>query len=74
MFILFYDFRYLAKDMGYKVCDDPLTVKLKFEPTGKLKYYLTLKENICVVCGMWQGWGLSEEEYWCAQRIQKALS
>ena len=37
--------------MGYKVCDDPLTVKLKFEPTGKLKYYLTLKENICVVCG-----------------------
>ena len=47
---------YIAKEIGYKVCDDPLTVRLKFEPSGRPEgrsgeYYLTVKENICVVCG-----------------------
>ena len=38
-----------------KVSDDPLAVKLKFEPkarpTTDQDYYLQDKENICVVCG-----------------------
>lgn len=38
-----------------KVKDDPLTVKLNFEPGGRPEseddYYLQHKENICVVCG-----------------------
>lgn len=35
--------------------EDPFIVKLKFEPSGRPEsqqdYYLTAKENICVVCG-----------------------
>ena len=47
---------YIDRDIGYRVCDDPLTVRLKFEPSGRPegksgKYYLSVKENICVVCG-----------------------
>ena len=38
-----------------EVCDDPLTVKLRFEPSGRPKseanYYCRSKQNICVVCG-----------------------
>lgn len=37
------------------VCDDPLTVRLRFEPANRPEsernYYLQEKENICVVCG-----------------------
>ncbi len=36
--------------------DDPLTVRLLFEPSGRpeqeTNYYLQDKENMCVVCGM----------------------
>ena len=47
---------YIVKGIGYKVCDDPLTVRLKFEPSGRPEgrsgeYYLSVKQNICVVCG-----------------------
>ncbi|KAL3863647.1 hypothetical protein ACJMK2_005395 [Sinanodonta woodiana] len=46
---------YLDKGLADKVSDDPLTVKLKFEPAGRPQseadYYLQDKENICVVCG-----------------------
>ena len=39
-----------------KVKDDPLTVRLNFEPSGRPEgeageYYLTFKANKCVVCG-----------------------
>jgi hypothetical protein len=38
-----------------KVGEDPLTVKLRFEPSGRPKseanYYCQAKRNICVVCG-----------------------
>lgn len=34
---------------------DPFVVKLQFEPSGRpesqVDYYLTVKENLCVVCG-----------------------
>ena len=37
------------------VSTDPFIVKLQFEPSGrpesKRDYYLTVKENLCVVCG-----------------------
>ncbi|XP_064602351.1 exonuclease 3'-5' domain-containing protein 2-like isoform X2 [Liolophura sinensis] len=46
---------YIEKELGEKVCDDPLTVRLYFEPSGRpdsgRNYYLQDKENICVVCG-----------------------
>jgi hypothetical protein len=47
---------YIKKGIGEKVCDDPLTVRLKFEPSGRPEgkageYYLSVKPNICVVCG-----------------------
>ncbi|ESO93138.1 hypothetical protein LOTGIDRAFT_119943, partial [Lottia gigantea] len=46
---------YIMKDLGYKVKDDPLTVRLKFEPSGRPEsennYYLQFKDNMCVVCG-----------------------
>jgi len=47
---------YINKGIGYKVCDDPLTVRLKFEPSGRPEgkageYYLSVKPNVCVVCG-----------------------
>jgi len=47
---------YISKGIGVQVCEDPLTVRLKFEPSGRPEgkcgeYYLTFKPNICVVCG-----------------------
>ncbi|XP_077869619.1 exonuclease 3'-5' domain-containing protein 2-like [Saccoglossus kowalevskii] len=47
---------YVHKDIGEVVHDDqPYTVRLKFEPSGRpgseRNYYLTEKENRCVVCG-----------------------
>ena len=43
-----------------KVSENPLVVKLKFEPSGRPKsernYYLQLKENMCVVCGTTEGY------------------
>lgn len=37
------------------VSEEPLTLKLHFEPAGRpgedREYYLQNKENICVVCG-----------------------
>ena len=42
-------------EKGELVAEDPYTVQLKFEPAGRPKskedYYLTFKENVCVVCG-----------------------
>ena len=48
--------RYISKGIGYQVNDDPFTVRLKFEPSGRPQgeageYYLSVKPNICVVCG-----------------------
>lgn len=50
------DFRYIEKDIGEKISDDPFTVRLKFEPAGRAvgetgKFYQTPKANQCVVCG-----------------------
>uniref|UniRef100_A0A6J0T6M8 Exonuclease 3'-5' domain-containing protein 2 n=1 Tax=Pogona vitticeps TaxID=103695 RepID=A0A6J0T6M8_9SAUR len=46
---------YLDKGIGELVSTDPFIVKLQFEPSGrpesKRDYYLTVKENLCVVCG-----------------------
>ena len=47
---------YIAKGIGYQVSEEPLVVRLKFEPSGRPEgkageYYLTVKPNICVVCG-----------------------
>ena len=47
---------YINKDIGWKVSDDPLTVRLKFEPSGRPsgksgEYYTSAKTNQCVVCG-----------------------
>ncbi|KAK3095681.1 hypothetical protein FSP39_017541 [Pinctada imbricata] len=46
---------YISKGLADKVSDDPLTVKLRFEPAGRPEaeddYYLHEKENVCVVCG-----------------------
>ena len=43
-----------------KVSEDPLVVKLRFEPSGRPKsernYYLQQKENSCVVCGTTEGY------------------
>jgi len=52
---------YIKKNIGVLVCEDPLTVRLKFEPSGRPEgkageYYMSVKPNICVVCG-------SEESY-----------
>ena len=37
------------------VSDDPLSLKLNFEPAGKpgkdRRYYMEEKRNVCVVCG-----------------------
>lgn len=48
---------YIAKGIGDQVSEDPLIVRLKFEPSGRPEgkageYYLTVKPNICVVCGV----------------------
>lgn len=47
---------YVTKELGVIVSEDPLTVRLNFEPAGRAvgqtgKYYQTAKENQCVVCG-----------------------
>ncbi|KAM6445055.1 exonuclease 3'-5' domain-containing protein 2 [Rhynochetos jubatus] len=46
---------YLDKGIGELVSTDPFVVKLGFEPSGRpesqIDYYLTVKENLCVVCG-----------------------
>lgn len=55
-FILYSLFRYFAKGRGEVVCENPMTVRLNFEPSGRPsseydRYYLTDKVNKCVVCG-----------------------
>jgi len=46
---------YLHKNIGVVEKDEPFTVRLLFEPSGKPKpdadYYTTVKENVCTVCG-----------------------
>ncbi|XP_066525884.1 exonuclease 3'-5' domain-containing protein 2 isoform X2 [Hoplias malabaricus] len=46
---------YLDKGIGELISDDPFIVRLLFEPSGRpdsqKDYYLTAKENLCVVCG-----------------------
>lgn len=46
---------YLDKGIGVLESEDPFVVRLLFEPSGrpdsKQDYYLTAKENLCVVCG-----------------------
>ncbi|XP_007891366.2 exonuclease 3'-5' domain-containing protein 2 [Callorhinchus milii] len=46
---------YIDKGIGELFSEDPFIVKLKFEPSGRPEsqedYYLTAKENLCVVCG-----------------------
>ncbi|XP_030070308.1 exonuclease 3'-5' domain-containing protein 2 [Microcaecilia unicolor] len=46
---------YVDKGIGELVSSDPFIVKLSFEPSGRpesqVDYYLTVKENLCVVCG-----------------------
>ncbi|KAJ8289638.1 hypothetical protein GJAV_G00003600 [Gymnothorax javanicus] len=46
---------YLDKGIGELLNEDPFIVKLMFEPSGRPEsqqdYYLTAKENLCVVCG-----------------------
>ncbi|XP_064316112.1 exonuclease 3'-5' domain-containing protein 2 isoform X2 [Phalacrocorax carbo] len=46
---------YLDKRIGELVSTEPFIVKLRFEPSGRpesqVDYYLTIKENLCVVCG-----------------------
>lgn len=48
--------RYIEKDIGVLISEEPFTVRLKFEPAGRAvgetgKYYQTPKANQCVVCG-----------------------
>ncbi|XP_058805451.1 exonuclease 3'-5' domain-containing protein 2 [Phymastichus coffea] len=47
---------YVSKQLGEIVQENPLTVRLKFEPSGRAsgevgKYYTQVKVNQCVVCG-----------------------
>ncbi|XP_063804079.1 exonuclease 3'-5' domain-containing protein 2 isoform X2 [Pseudophryne corroboree] len=46
---------YLDKGIGDLISSDPFVVRLRFEPSGRpesnVDYYLTVKENLCVVCG-----------------------
>ncbi|TSO25215.1 Exonuclease 3'-5' domain-containing protein 2 [Bagarius yarrelli] len=46
---------YLDKGIGELVSEEPFIVRLLFEPSGRpdsqKDYYLTAKENLCVVCG-----------------------
>ncbi|OCT64793.1 exonuclease 3'-5' domain containing 2 isoform X2 [Xenopus laevis] len=46
---------YLDKGIGDLVSTIPFVVKLRFEPSGRPEsnadYYLTVKENLCVICG-----------------------
>ena len=47
---------YLSKGIGKLMSEDPFIVRLLFEPSGRpdshQDYYLTAKENLCVVCGI----------------------
>lgn len=47
---------YLHQNLGTQISDNPLTVRLSFEPAGRAvgdvgRYYQKPKENRCVVCG-----------------------
>lgn len=47
---------YIKKGLGIEICNEPLRVRLNFEPAGRSngevgEYYTTEKENRCVVCG-----------------------
>ncbi|XP_028410872.1 exonuclease 3'-5' domain-containing protein 2-like isoform X2 [Dendronephthya gigantea] len=47
---------YLCRNLAEVVKEEPYTIRLNFEPSGRPfdpehKYYLTFKENMCVVCG-----------------------
>ncbi|KAL7873214.1 hypothetical protein AOLI_G00122850 [Acnodon oligacanthus] len=46
---------YLDKGIGELMSEEPFIVRLLFEPSGRpdsqKDYYLTAKENLCVVCG-----------------------
>lgn len=46
---------YLQRDLAEIVSDDPITIRLKFEPKGRGhagdEFYLSQKFNVCVVCG-----------------------
>uniref|UniRef100_A0A3Q3VK59 Exonuclease 3'-5' domain-containing protein 2 n=1 Tax=Mola mola TaxID=94237 RepID=A0A3Q3VK59_MOLML len=46
---------YLDKGIGVLQSEDPFVVRLLFEPSGRpdsqQDYYLTAKDNLCVVCG-----------------------
>ncbi|XP_074465967.1 exonuclease 3'-5' domain-containing protein 2 isoform X2 [Sebastes fasciatus] len=46
---------YLDKGIGVLQSEEPFVVRLLFEPSGRpdsqQDYYLTAKENLCVVCG-----------------------
>jgi hypothetical protein len=47
---------YVSKQLGEVIQENPFTVKLKFEPSGRAlgevgKYYTQIKINQCVVCG-----------------------
>lgn len=46
---------YLDKGIGELLSEEPFIVQLLFEPSGRpdsqQDYYLTAKENLCVVCG-----------------------
>ncbi|XP_028839877.1 exonuclease 3'-5' domain-containing protein 2 isoform X2 [Denticeps clupeoides] len=46
---------YLDKGIGELQSEDPFVVRLLFEPSGRpdsqQDYYLTAKQNLCVVCG-----------------------
>ncbi|XP_063959040.1 exonuclease 3'-5' domain-containing protein 2-like [Lytechinus pictus] len=46
---------YVSKEIGEIICEEPLTVRLLFEPSGvpgpDREYYQIEKKNMCVVCG-----------------------
>lgn len=47
---------YVEKELADMISEDPLTVRLRFEPAGRSvgdvgRYYQLTKENKCVVCG-----------------------
>jgi len=49
------EYSLFAFTLSELVSTDPFVVKLRFEPSGRpesqVDYYLTVKENLCVVCG-----------------------
>ena len=53
---------YIERDLADKICDNPFTIKLRFEPNGRGipasqsaiyddKFYVVDRKNQCVVCG-----------------------